>query len=380
MKFLPLVIRNLLRNSRRTILTILSIGVSIFIFAALMSLPALVRQILRDNVSSLRLVCSSKAGAGFDYTLPASYGEVIRTMPHVDAVSGALILMANYREPGELVPVGGFEATQLRSIWPDWGITAPAANELQHTRSAGLVSSAVLKHYKWKVGDNVTLHTLSPPSDINFTIAGILGDRVPRDFVILPLDRLDKMEANHGRVMVFFIRADRSESANTIIHEVDSRFANSAFETTTQTEMGMALTKVQQLRLLFVGAEIIAAIIVLVIALVAANTSAMAVRERRHELAVMRSIGFTRRTLVGFIVAEGLLMGLVAGAFGALIAYAILRLAATQLAGSGLVLKLMPSVATESIAIAALIGLLSAAIPALNATRRDISDALRAIA
>ena len=306
MKFLPLVLRNLLRNRRRTILTVLSIGVSIFIFAALMSLSALVRHILRDNVSSLRLVCTSKAGAGFDYTLPASYGETIRTMSHVDAVSGALILMANYREPGELIPIAGFDATELRNIWPDWGITAPAADELQHARSSGLVSGAVLKHYQWKVGDHVTLHTLSPSTDLSFTIAGTLSDRVPRDFVILPLDRLDKMEANRGRVMVFFIKADRSESVGAIIHEVDSRFANSAFETTTQTEMGMALSRVQQLRLLFVGAEIIAAIIVLVIALVAANTSALAVRERRHELAVMRSIGFTRRTLVGFIVAESL--------------------------------------------------------------------------
>ena len=83
-----------------------------------------------------------------------------------------------------------------------------------------------------------------------------------------------------------------------MIHEVDSRFANSPFETSTQTELGMAQNRLQQFRLLFIGVQFIAVVITMVIGLVAANTAAMSVRERRHELAVMRSIGFTRRILV----------------------------------------------------------------------------------
>ena len=95
-----------------------------------------------------------------------------------------------------------------------------------------------------------------------------------------------------------------------------SRFANSAYETSTQTELGMAQIRLQQFRLLLVGVQFIAVIVAMVIGLVAANTAAMSVRERRHELAVMRSIGFTRRMLVGSIATEGLLIGLAAGAFG----------------------------------------------------------------
>jgi hypothetical protein len=76
MKFVPLIIRNLLRNRRRTILSVLSIGVSTFIFAALMSVPAVAAQLLHDRISALRLICANKAG--FYYSLPASYGEAIR--------------------------------------------------------------------------------------------------------------------------------------------------------------------------------------------------------------------------------------------------------------------------------------------------------------
>src|SRR5208282_543657 len=119
MKYLPLVFRNLFRNRRRTLLSVLSIGISMFIFSALMSLPAVVRQLLRDRISALRLDCANKAGfGGFDYTLPLSYAQTIRAMPHVDAVSGALYAIANYRDPGEIIPILGVDPVQMSIIYP----------------------------------------------------------------------------------------------------------------------------------------------------------------------------------------------------------------------------------------------------------------------
>jgi putative ABC transport system permease protein len=130
---------------------------------------------------------------------------------------------------------------------------------------------------------------------------------------------------------------------------------------------------------LFVGVQFIAVIVAVVIGLVAANTSAMSVRERRHELAVMRSIGFTRRLLVGSIVIEGVLIGLAAGLLGCAIAYLVLKIVGSHLLFEGrLIIHLTPMVTTGSVALAGTIGLLSGAIPALNATRRDIATALRA--
>jgi len=115
MKYFPLVFRNLFRNRRRTMLSVLSIGISMFIFSALMSLPAVVRQLLRDRVSALRLDCGNKAGfGGFDYTLPLSYAETIRAVPHVDAVSGVLFAIANYRDPARLFRLRGW----TRRKWP----------------------------------------------------------------------------------------------------------------------------------------------------------------------------------------------------------------------------------------------------------------------
>jgi len=377
MKFVPLIIRNLLRNRRRTILSLLSIAVSTLIFAALMSVPAVAARLLRDRVSALRLICGNKAG--FNYLLPAAYGETIHDLPHVTAMTGYLVMMTSYRKAGELIPVIGLDPDQLHVIWPEWA-SAQSAAALGLSRSAGLVGPELMKQFNWKVGDNIILHGLSPPADLSISIAGMLSSRLTYNFVIVPIDRLNQLEDFQGKVAVFFVKADASEFARPLLKQIDEHFANAPFETSTQTELGVAQSQLHDFRLLFVGAQLIAGIVVIVIALVSANTAAMAVRERRHELAVMRALGFTRRTLVGFLITEGLLMGLAAGAMGSAIAYGLLRIFGPALLGPEFGLHLMPAVASESIAVAAAIGLLSAAIPALSATRRAIADSLRSTA
>jgi putative ABC transport system permease protein len=377
MKFFPLIIRNLLRNRRRTILSVLSIAVSTLIFAALMSVPAVAERLLRDRVSALRLICGNKAG--FGYLLPAAYGETIRGLPHVSAMTGYLIMMTSYRKAGELIPVAGLDPDQLHVIWPEWASSQDAA-ALGRSRSVGLVGPGLMKRFNWKIGDNIILHGLAPPTNLSFTVAGTLSSQVTDNLVIVPIERLNKIEDFQGKVAVFFVKADASEFAQPLLKQIDAHFANAPFETSTQTELGVAQSQLHEFRLLFVGAQLFAGIVVIVIALVSANTAAMAVRERRHELAVMRALGFTRRTLVGFLIAEGMLMGLVAGALGSAIAYGLLRIFGPALLGPDFGLRLMPAVAAESIAVAAAIGLVSAAIPALSATRRAVADSLRTTA
>ncbi len=375
MKFVPLIVRNLLRNRRRTILSVVSIAVSTLIFAGLMSVPAVAARLLRDRVSALRLICGNKAG--FSYMLPAAYGETIRGLPHVSAMTGYLVMMTSYRKAGELIPIIGVDPDQLHVIFPEWASAQDAA-ALGRSRSVGLAGPGLMKRFKWKVGDNVILHGLAPPADLSFTIVGTLGSQVTDNVVIVPIDRLNKIADFEGKVAVFFVKADASEFAQPLLKEIDGQFANAPAETSTQTELGVAQSQLHDFRLLFVGAQLFAGIVVVVIALVSANTAAMAVRERRHELAVMRAIGFTRRSIVGLLVTEGMLMGLVAGALGSAFSYGALRIAGPSLLGPEFGLRLMPAVAAESVAIAAVIGLASAAIPALSGTRRSITDSLRA--
>jgi putative ABC transport system permease protein len=377
MKYLPLIFRNLLRNRRRTLLTILSIGVSIFIFAALISLPTIVNRILRDTASDLRVITHNKAG--FSYSLPGAYETAIRAMPHVDAVTGYLVWIGSYRKPADTVVGIGVEPEVIRELWPDWGITKDEVDELERGRSGCIVAPELMKRFGWRTGDTITLN--GSPSALELKIIGVFGKKGPRGAIVMRRDLVDEASAIHGRVILYWIKLDRSDSTPAVIDEIDSQFANSAFQTTTESEMTIGLDQIRTYRLMFAGAKILALVVVIVIGLVAANTAAMAVRERRKEMAVMRSLGFTRRMVVALMIAEGTLIGVAGGALGCILAFIALRL--LPYAGSTLgpfvqILRLLPIVVAESFAIAAAIGLASAAVPVLSATRRDISSELRA--
>ncbi|HUY39296.1 MAG TPA: ABC transporter permease [Candidatus Binataceae bacterium] len=378
MKFLPLIFRNLLRNRRRTLLTVLSIGVSIFIFAALISLPAVVDQILHDSANELRIIVHNKAG--FFYALPAAYEPTIRAMPHVMAVSGYAVWVGNYRKAADLVAGVGVDPDALREIWPDWGISAAVEDQLQHVRSGGVANPAMMKRYGWKVGDTITLSGVEGTLEVK--ILGALGPKGPGNALIMRRDFIDEASPVHGQVILYFIKVDRSDSIPAVISEVDTRFANSQFETTTESEITLALNQLRMFRLLFDGVKILAFIVVIVIGMVAANTAAMAVRERKNELAVMRSLGFNSRTIVAMLLGEGALIGCAGGALGCALAYVALALvpyAGAVLGPFAQILRLLPIVAIESFLIATAIGLLSATVPAILAMRRDIASELRAL-
>jgi len=113
--------------------------------------------------------------------------------------------------------------------------------------------------------------------------------------------------------------------------------------------------------------------------LVAANTAAMSIRERRSEIAVMRSIGFTSRTILSLLICESLTISLLGGLLGCGAGFLALRVFSSVVPSLGGLPMQMPSlVLVDALAISALIGIVSAAVPACSAARRNIVDALRA--
>src|SRR5258706_5711280 len=121
MKYLKLVLRNLLRSKRRTTLTILSIAVALFIFSVLVSLPSFANQFLADTSSSVRILCRTKMGLG--YPLPEAYKLKIATIPHVVAVAPLVIYGGIYHEASDQFPSDATEAEE-RDMWSDWGFTS----------------------------------------------------------------------------------------------------------------------------------------------------------------------------------------------------------------------------------------------------------------
>ncbi len=381
MNYLSLVLRNLARNKRRTILTTLSITVSVFIFASLISLPGLINQVMRDRANSLRLICHSKAG--FYYMLPEAYRRRIETVPHVEAVAAYSVFLATYQDPKEQLGVLAVDPDHIREIFPDWEVTAEADHDFKSIRTAALVSTTLMKAYGWKVGQAITLRGTMYPVNLQLTIVGTLSEAGAGPRVIFRRDYMEELLGRPGTANLFWVKVDSSRSAPEVIAAIDEMFANSPSETATETEVALIKNELMgNLGLMINGAKFLAAIVIFTIALVAANTAAMGVRERRHEMAVMRAIGFTRNSIIGRILVEGLIVGVTGGVLGCVVAYvgfALLPHVAKALGPLALALMLSPRIVTYSFLIATLIGAASGFVPAALATRGDISTELRAI-
>jgi putative ABC transport system permease protein len=381
MNYFSLVLRNITRNKRRTILTTLSITVSIFIFASLISLPELLNQVLRDRANSLRLICHSKAS--LFYMLPESYRRRIETVPHVEAVAAYSVFMGTYRDPNEQLGILAVDDDHIREIFPDWDIGAETEHEFVSMRTAALVATNLMKLYGWKVGQTIMLRGTLYPVDLQLTIVGVLNEEAAGPRIIFRRDYMEELLGRPGTANLFWVKIDSSKSAPEVIAAIDEMFANSENETATETEVALIKNEIgSNLGLMLNGAKFLAAIVMFTIGLVAVNTAAMAVRERRHEMAVMRAIGFTRNSIIARILVEGLLIGVTGGVLGCVLAYLgfeLLPHVSGALGPLALAMTLEPRIIAYSFLIAAAIGAASGFIPATLATRGAISTELRAV-
>jgi putative ABC transport system permease protein len=379
MKYAMLVLKNLLRSKRRTILTVLSIAVSLFIFSALVSLPAVANQVLSDTASSVRVACHNKAG--LTYQMPEAYKQRIAMTKHVVAVVPESWFGGIYHEMSDQFPNLAVDPENAETMWPDWGVTPAQWQEFRSLRTACLVGAGTMKRFGLHVGQQIQLRGTVYRFNVQLQIVGVMSGKAPPNFLIFRRDYLEEAEGRPGFVDNFWVRVDKSDNVPQVIATLDEGFANSSAETQSETEAAFASSFVNQFKFFFRLAEMLGFIVVITIGLVAANTAAMSIRERRGEIAVMRSIGFTSRTILSLLLSESLLIGLIGGVIGCGAAFIVLHLFAVGSSAMGAFgdIQMPPFVLVGTLVIAAMIGILSALVPAMSASRRNIVDALRTV-
>jgi putative ABC transport system permease protein len=378
LKFLPLIVRNIARNRRRNLLTALSIAVSLFIFSALISLPRVAEQFTL-SASASRVVTVNKTGIFF--LLPEAYKRRIRAMPHVRGVIAETYFGGIYQDPHDQFPNTSLDPDEIDVVYPEMEIPSDAVARFRKIRTAALVGVATMQKYRWHIGQQIMLKGTIYPIDVTLRIVGTLRHKFTTA-IIFRRDYLEDMLPDKGWANDFLIKLDRPESASAVIGNIDETYANSSFPTRTASEASFMQDFIALLKPIFQLAEALSIIVLLAIGLVAANTAGMAVRERRAEFAVMRALGFRPRTIAAMTLAESAALGLLGGLLGCAVAYAILTSNAVgeaALGGMG-VIRMPLSLIAEGAAIGAIVGAAGAAIPALRTARRNIVDALRAVA
>ena len=379
MKYTALVLKNLLRSKRRTFLTVLSIAVSLFIFSALVSIPTVANEILGNTASSTRIATHNKAGLA--YSIPVAYKQRIVTIPHVEVVVPESWFGGVYHEVYDQFPNLAADPEDVDKMWPDWGISPEQFAQWKKIRTAALVGGDTMKRFHLHIGQQIQLRGTLYPFNVTLTIVGKIGGKAPPDFLLFRRDYLEEAAGRPGIVDNIWVKVDKPENVPQVMAAIDEGFANSSAETLSESEASFIGGFMQQYRTFFRMAEVLGFIVVLTIGLVAANTAAMSIRERRGEIAVMRSIGFSSRIILSLLLAESLLIGLVGGVVGCGAAFVVLKAFSVGNVGGPLgTIRMPPLVLAETLVIAGLIGVFSALAPASSAARRNIVDALRTVA
>ena len=385
MTYHRLVARNLMRHPLRTVLTTLSIALSIFLVCAVLTLPSALDAIMSRAASNVRIAVHHKAG--FTYWLPGAYMQKVRNLPGVVGVNEYSWFGGVYDEPKNMFPNFAVDPETVEQVWPDYHIAPDALARFKRIRNGALVGEDTMRKFGWRIGQNVTLKGTIFPVELSFEIVGTIGGMANPTMFWFNRKYLDEaMESRGGfnRVGMIWLRAASPEQVDGIIAQVDTLFRNSEAEVAAETEkafIGSFMATFQGLLrvILLVGFLVVGAVV-----LIAANTSAMGIRERIPEIAILKSLGFRRGPILAALLAESSLQGLVGGLLGAGAAYAILE--ALRVAGktgfTGVLgplggFRMSPAVAVEGVVVALAVGVVAGLVPAWNGARTNVIEALR---
>jgi putative ABC transport system permease protein len=385
MKWLPIVWKNLLRKKTRSGLTVGSILLPFFVICILGTLLATLDADPSGGAGMYRIAVRHKVSiANF---LPATHVEKIRHLAGVKAATPFNWFGGRY------VDFSAFNIFQrfavdpevLLDVFDEAKIVEGSADDWKRDRSGALVGRLLMRKYGWRLGQKVTLTGDIWPGNYEFTIRAVYEGQ---DESILFFNQKvldERWPRRAGMTTNIWIKADSRAAVGRLIPVINALFENSPWPVRAETEKEFQNSFIGLLGNVKLLVKSLGVIIALVTLLIAANTMAMAARERITEIAVLRAIGYAKRTIFGLLLGESLFLALGGGLAGVLLfAAALPRLRAvllySPLAGFAAGLRIFPGVIAAAFAATLIVGLLAGLVPAIRSARRPIVDGLRQVA
>jgi len=380
MKFFGLIRANLFRKKIRFILTIGSFAVALFLFGVL----AVVRVAFSGGVDIAgadRLVVINRTS--IIQPLPLAYADKIRRTPGVKELTYANWFGGVYQDERNFFPQFAMDVDNWRKVFPEFDIPEEQWQNYVKDRQGAIAGAATAKRFGWKVGDRIPIKGTFLGGVWEFNLDGIYhGTRQADDetqFWFQWKRFEEQVPAQYkGHVGWYTVKVDHPDDSLRISKAIDTEFANSPFETHTDTEKAFAAGWVKQFGNIQFLIMAIGGVVFFTLLLVTGNTMAIAVRERTGELAVLKAVGYSDRFVLLFVLFESLLIAVIGGALG-------LGLAKLFTLGGDPTRGLLPFFFLPGKAILAglgvtlAVGAASGVIPAIGAMRLRVVDALRRV-
>jgi putative ABC transport system permease protein len=374
------VAKSAFRNKRRSLLTVASIAFSLLLLCIMLCVW---RSFYIDKGapdSALRIMTRHKVSlANF---LPIYYRDKIRTIPGVVHVVPMTWFGGKYKDdkPENFFAQFATDPDEYFDVAADKIMPADQLAAWKRDRAGCVVDVELAKKHHWKIGDHIILQGTIFPTNLDLTLRGIYTIDPPASNLYFQTKYLEEsVDWFKDTAGFYFIRVDTAEHMPVAAHAIDDMFRGSPVPTKSESEQAFKLDFIATLGSVKVFILSICGAVLFTTLLVCANTMAMSIRERTREVAVLRTLGFTRGSILQLLLGESIAISVLGGLFGVVLATGAILFMARP--GIGLPVSMHMTAATALVVmlVAFLVGLVSGLIPSYRASNLGIVDALRHI-
>lgn len=387
MRYLRLIWRNVFRKKTRTVLTMSSIILVLVLIVTLVSLLRAMEQDPSGGKGSNRIVVQHATGlANF---LPLSQRQRIEQIPGVVAVSPEIWFGGVYKDDRPENFFGQLSCDPeifFSKIFDDATVDPQVEKTFRANRNAFVAGKALEDKFHWKPGDHIQLKGTYIPVTLDLVYAGFYraGDE---SNIFFPNEYLNQSKwFGANRVTgIYYIKVASGEELSRVTAAIDKMFENSDAPTKTLTEKQFQASFMEMMGNIKGLIRWISLIILFAVTLIVANTVAMSARERVTEIAVMRTLGYRRSHILGFILSESVLMALLGGLLGVVLAKWMIipgmvkGLQTTPMAPFLLNFRVSAEVLLAAFGISVGVGILAGFVPAIRSSQIRIVDGLRKV-
>lgn len=383
MKFRRLILANLFRKKIRLLLTVGSFAIALVLFTFLAVVNSAFNRGV-DIAGADRLVIVNRIG--LIQTMPISYGDKIRAIPGVKYVTQDHWFGGVYQDEKNFFPQFAIDVENHRQVYPEFQVPDEQWNNFVKDQQGAIAGATTAKRFGWKVGDRIPIKNAlyGATKTWEFNLDGIYhtekadGDQGQFWFHWKNFDE-NVPAAVKSTAGWYILKLNSPDDAVRVAKTIDATFANSSAETKTETESAFAAGFAKQFGNIEFLILTIGTVVFFTLLLVTGNTMAISVRERTAELAVLKAIGVTDRTVLFLVLFEAMLIALIGGVIGLLLAWAAIPVISVALTGLLPPLLLSKTMLSAGLLFAILVGMVSGLLPGIGAMRMRVVNALRRV-
>ncbi|MGE5818848.1 MAG: ABC transporter permease [Deltaproteobacteria bacterium] len=326
LELLKLLMRNTWRHKLRSVLTIFGIGVAVMAFALLRTVVTAWHAGVEASAAN-RLI--TRHAVSFVFPLPLAYRDRIAQVPGVNKVTFALWFSGVYIDKNQFFARLAVDSETFFDVYPEFVIDTEEFEAFKRERNAAIIGVEIARRYNLKVGDIMVLEGDVYPGQWQFVVRGIYQ---PRDQTTDPatmmfhykyVDERVRQEApdRAGQIGWYIVRIANADEAAPVSEAIDKLFENSRAETKTETERAFQQNFLSAASAVITAMNIMSFVIIGIILLVLGNTMIMSARERTHEYAVLKALGFSGAKLFSLIAGESLILSVLGSAVGLVVTF-----------------------------------------------------------